>query len=51
MIGRDGAVMKDDRGKIGYSPIIEFRDRDSRDKWTSAVVDAVRLAHPEALEA
>jgi hypothetical protein len=51
MIGRDGAVMKDDRGKIRYSPIIEFRDRDLRDKWSSAVVDAARLAHPEALEA
>lgn len=47
MIGRDGAVMKDDKGKVRYSPIIEFASKEIRDKWSGAVIDAMRAARPE----
>src|ERR1700682_415042 len=50
MIGRDGSVMKDANGKIKYQPIIEFTSKEVRDKFSRAVVEALRAAHPEALE-
>jgi hypothetical protein len=50
MIGKDGAALKDDKGKVRYSPIIEFRDKDTRDRWSASVVDAMRDACPEAFE-
>ena len=50
MIGRDGSVMKDANGKIKYQPIIEFTSKNVRDKFSRAVVEALRAAHPEALE-
>jgi hypothetical protein len=50
MIGRDGSVMKDANGKIKYQPIIEFTSKNVRDKFSHAVVEALRAAHPEALE-
>jgi hypothetical protein len=50
MIGRDGAVMKDDKGKVRYVPIIEFRDKDTRDRWSASVIDAVQAAHPSVLQ-
>jgi DNA-binding cell septation regulator SpoVG len=48
-IGRDGTVMKDASGKIKYTPIIEFTDKATRGRWSTAVVDALRQAYPEAL--
>jgi len=49
MIDRNGAVMTDQTGKVRYSPIIEFTSKDVRDRFSNAVVEALRLAHPEAL--
>ena len=48
MIGRDGVALKD-HGKLRYQQIIEFRDRATRDRWSNAVVDALRQQHPDAL--
>lgn len=50
MIGRDGIVMKDDRGKIRYSPFIEFASKESRDRFSNAVIEALRKSNPEAFE-
>lgn len=50
MLGRDGVAMKDQRGKIRYSPLIEFTSKEIRDRWSAAVIDAMRAAHPEAFE-
>lgn len=50
MIGRDGTVLRDANGKIRYSPIVEFTSREIRDRWSSAIVDALRAAHPEAFQ-
>ena len=48
-LDRDGNVLRDQNGKIRYSPIIEFADRETRTRWSNAVIDALRAAHPEAL--
>ena len=49
MLDREGAALKDAAGKLRYSPIIEFTSREIRDRWSAAVIDAMRAAHPEAL--
>lgn len=46
MLNRDGAAMRDGNGKIKYSPIIEFASREVRSKWSDAVIEAMRAAHP-----
>ena len=49
MVGRDGVVLKDDAGKLRYSPVIEFASKEVRNRFSAAVVDALRASHPEAL--
>ena len=46
-IGRDGAVVKDQAGKVRYTPIIEFVSKEIRDRFSAGVVEALRQAHPE----
>jgi hypothetical protein len=51
LIDRDGAVMKDaTTGKVRYAPIIEFTSKEIRDRWSAAVIEAMRAAHPEIFE-
>lgn len=50
MVGRDGTAMKDEGGKIRYVPIIEFSSKAIRNKWSDAVIAAMRAAHPEAFQ-
>jgi DNA-binding cell septation regulator SpoVG len=49
MIDRDGRAMLDDAGKRRYSKIIEFTTKDTRDRFSDAVIAALVAAHPEAL--
>jgi hypothetical protein len=46
MINRDGVVLKDEAGKIR----IEFRSKEIRNRWSDAVIDALRAAHPEVFD-
>ena len=39
---KDGTVMKDEAGKIAYVNIFEFADRAARDRFSDAVIAAVR---------
>ena len=48
-VTREGTVLKDDRGKTKYVPVVSFRDKARRDLWSSAVVTAVHAAQPEVL--
>ena len=48
MIDRDGHVLRDDKGKIRYQTIIEFSSKEILNKWSNAVIDALRAGHPEA---
>jgi DNA-binding cell septation regulator SpoVG len=50
MLDRDGRVMVDDAGKRRYAAIIEFVSKETRDRWSEAVVAALLAAHPEALD-
>jgi hypothetical protein len=49
MMGRNGLALRDAAGKIRYQPVIEFRDRDTRTRWSDAVIEAMRRVHPEVL--
>jgi hypothetical protein len=49
LVGRDGAVMRDENSRTRYSaPLIRPIDRDMAQRLEGAVVAAVRRAHPEA---
>ena len=48
-VSREGTVLRDDRGKTKYIPVVSFRDKARRDLWSSAVVTAVHAVHPEVL--
>jgi hypothetical protein len=49
-IDRDGSVVRDQNGKIRYSPFIEFTSREVRNRWSATVIEALRVVHPEAFE-
>lgn len=49
VIGRDGVVQKTAEGKARYEPTVSFVDRATQERWSAAVVEALRLAEPEAL--
>jgi hypothetical protein len=48
MVGKDGIVFRDTDGKVRYSPIISFTDKQTRDRLSRSVVEALRQSHPEA---
>ena len=50
MVDRNGVVLKDEAGKVKYSPIVELTSKEIRNRWSSAVIDAMRAAHPEAFD-
>ena len=50
MINGDGVVMKDEAGKIRCSPFIEFKSKEIRNRWSFAVISALRAARPEAFD-
>jgi len=45
-IDKDGNVARDDRGKIKYVPIVEWMDKESADRFSEAVIEAVEREHP-----
>jgi hypothetical protein len=47
MLSREGTALRDESGKVRYSPIVSFTDKQARDRLSQAVVDALRLVHPE----
>ena len=49
MLSRDGTVVRDAAGKTQYVPIITFASREIRDRFSAAVINAMRAAHPEVL--
>jgi hypothetical protein len=44
-IGKDGTVIKDDRGKPRYTTIIEWADPESRERFSAAVISAIEAEH------
>jgi hypothetical protein len=49
VIGRDGTVQKTADGKTRYEPTVSFVDRQTQERWSAAVIEALRLQHPEVL--
>jgi len=47
MINREG-LMKDQNGKLRYQQIIEFTSKQIRNKFSDAVIAALRASNPEA---
>jgi hypothetical protein len=44
----DGTVQRDESGKVRYgAPLVSFTSRQTRDRLSQAVVDALRRTHPE----
>jgi len=45
----DGTVIRRDDGKIAYSPVLKFANREASDRFSSGVVELVRRRFPEVL--
>jgi hypothetical protein len=45
-----GAVLRDERDRIRYAPLLTWRTRDLADRWSAGVIGLVRAAHPEVLD-
>jgi hypothetical protein len=48
MTDRDGNPLLDGNGKQRWSPIIEFADRITRDRFDEIAIGLIRRRHPEA---
>ena len=48
-LNRDGVHMKDAAGKGMWTPVVTFSSKEVRERWSAAVIDAVRISHPEVL--
>jgi hypothetical protein len=49
VIGRDGVAQRTADGKTRYEPTVSFTDRWTQERWSNAIVEALRAEHPEAL--
>ena len=49
MLNRDGVQMKDAAGKGLWTPIVSFASRELRDKFSAAIIEALRAAQPDVL--
>lgn len=49
-ITREGIIRKSAEGKALYTPIIEWDNRDSANRFSASVVAAINEAHPGAIE-
>ncbi len=45
LVGADGMVLRDGKGKTRYAPVLEWDDKASRERWSVAVVEAVEREH------
>ena len=49
-LDKDGQARRDDRGKVVYSPVIQFTDRDVGDAFSDRVIEALLEAYPRAFD-
>lgn len=50
MLDRQGTPMRDDTGRLRYAPVIGFASKALRDRFSDAVIQALRRTHPEAFD-
>lgn len=48
-IDRNGVALREETGKIRYTPIVGFANRELRSKFSDQVIGALRASYPEAL--
>ena len=51
ILGTDGKVQTDERGKVKYAPILEWDNRDTGDRFSEAVIAAIAREHPHDVDA
>ncbi|MFL5285645.1 MAG: hypothetical protein ACJ8AW_32885 [Rhodopila sp.] len=49
-LGRDGQQLTDHAGKPFWPPIVSWRSRESSDRFSHAVIEALLARHPDALD-
>jgi hypothetical protein len=50
-LSKEGAAIRDEAGKVQYSPVLEFDGRQVRDAFSEAVIRAVLRHDPHAFDA
>jgi hypothetical protein len=50
-MSQGGEIMKDERGKVLYTPVLEWSNRETADRFSNAVIAAVEREHPGDLDA
>jgi hypothetical protein len=49
-INREGSVRLDERGKVAYSPVLQFTDRRTSDAFSAQVITALLETIPHAFD-
>jgi hypothetical protein len=49
MISKDSTVMREAGNKIRYTPVVSLRDKAMRNRWSDAVIAALKEQRPEML--
>jgi hypothetical protein len=49
-VDKDGAVRRDDRGKIQYAQVLQFLDRDTSEAFGERVIAALLADYPRAFD-
>jgi hypothetical protein len=49
-ITREGAVRRDEHGKVAYTPVLEFTDRATRDAFSARVIASLLEFAPAAFD-
>jgi hypothetical protein len=47
-VGRDGAARRDDRGKVAYTAVLQFTDRETSDAFSARAIEALLERFPDA---
>lgn len=51
LVDADGLALRDTNGKQRYAPVLEWADRDTSNRFSAAVVEAIKRDHgPAALD-
>jgi hypothetical protein len=50
IIGADDRVIRDQKGKAPYQPIVEFISRERSERWSDSVIAALQRDYSSALD-
>jgi DNA-binding cell septation regulator SpoVG len=49
-VDKDGQPVFDAKGYQVQDPIVSFKDKETAGAWSNAVIEALKLSHPDAFE-